>query len=718
MLDAYVDAASKLFTLWPLLALSLGVAIGLINGALPAGGSIPLLIILMGFAYGMDPYVAIPLVIGAMAVNGTTDPIPCILLGIPGAASAQATILDGYPLAQQGRAGYALAAAYTSSLVGGLIGAAALALFVPVARSVLNLFGSVEFFVLSLIGIAIVGVVSTGALIKGLLGAAFGLAIALIGVDGITGTERFVPVEYLWEGIPLVPAIIGLFALPEILDLVVSDKPIARATLDLGRVKEDIRNQRLEGILVTFRHKFLVTRASLIGLFVGMMPGVGGAVAHWLAYVQALQTEKNAAKTFGTGDIRGVIAPESANNSIDAGVLMPTLAFGIPGSGQMAVFLGFLILLGLQPGPMMLNQHLDLTLMMAWALAVSNIIATGVALFFTPQLARIAALNPNVLAPIVLAMLFVSAFQNNRSMGDLILTCALFGVGWFMKRYQWPRVPIILGLVLARPLEKYMWLSLNTYGWAMLARPQVWTLVGLSVLSVVLSLRAQRMASRGTEIGHHSEPGTQVHEARLARSSQDDVRAPAGATEMPTPHHSYLAAFLGSTKFLAILLEALFLGSNVALFSYFVVASRDWPPSAALLPRMVGGIGLFLFVLYLIQRVRPSTNGKSEGARILDIGFRDSELEHKEISKRIVRVVGSMAALVAGVWLVGFHITIPLFLFLYCSAFGGMRWWNALIVAAGFETFIVGVYDRLVHVVWNEPVLLKMLGIGGPGFFN
>ena len=704
MIEAYFDAGGKLFTLWPFLALALGVAIGLINGALPAGGSIPLLIILMGFAYGMDPYVAIPLVIGAMAVNGTTDPIPCILLGIPGSASAQATILDGHPLAQQGRAGYALSAAYASSLIGGLIGAVALALFVPVARGFLTLFGSVEFFILSLIGIAIVGVVSTGALIKGLLGAAFGLAIALIGVDPITGTERLVAVEYLWDGIPLVPAIVGLFAIPEILDLVVSDKPIARAQLDLERVQADIRSQRGEGIRVTLRHKFLVMRASLIGLFVGMMPGVGGSVAHWLAYVQALQTEKGASKTFGTGDIRGVIAPESANNSIDAGVLMPTLAFGIPGSGQMSIFLGFLILLGLQPGPMMLNQHLDLTLLMAWALAVANVIATVIALYFTPQLARIAAVNPNVLAPIVLAMLFLSGFQTNRSMGDLILICALFGIGWFMKRYHWPRVPIILGLVLAEPLEKYMWLSLNTYGVAMLARPQVWCLVGLSLLSVILSLRAQR-AARGMEI---SELGSAAGDIPTQESHgrQGVKQAATSAANRP-------AGFLAGKKSLPVILEALFLISNFALFVYFIVAARQWPLSAALLPRMVSGVGLVFLTCYLIQRIRQTMQKIDEGGRILDIGFRDSDLSRKEISQRILRVGGSMAALLAGVWLIGFHITIPLYLLVYCTVFGGMRWWHALMVAAGFEVFIVGVYDFLVHVIWNEPLLLKMPGIAG-----
>jgi TctA family transporter len=709
LIDAYIDAAGKLFTLWPLLALAGGVAIGLINGALPAGGSIPLLIILMGFAYGMDPYVAIPLVIGAMAVNGTTDPIPCILLGIPGSASAQATILDGHPLARQGRAGYALSAAYASSLIGGLIGAAALALFVPVARSFLSLFGSVEFFVLSLIGIAIVGVVSTGAFIKGLLGAVFGLAIALIGVDPITGTERLVLVEYLWDGIPLVPAIIGLFAIPEILDLVISDKPIARQALDLERVQADIRSQRGEGIRDTFRHKFLVLRASLIGLFVGMMPGVGGSVAHWLAYAQARQTEKGASRTFGTGDIRGVIAPESANNSIDAGVLMPTLAFGIPGSGSMSIFLGFLILLGLQPGPMMLNQHLDLTLLMAWALAVANVIATLIALYFTPQLARIAALNPNVLAPIVLAMLFISGFQSNRSMGDLFLICVLFGVGWFMKRYGWPRVPIILGLVLAEPLEKYMWLSLNTYGPAMLARPQVWCLVGLSLLSVLLSLRAQR-ATRSAEItargAGHDAPGEVAFRPPPEKPEATALKA-VGASDLSR-------FFLPVKKSLPVVLEALFLTATFALFIYFIGASRQWPLSAALLPRVVSGAGLLFLTGYLFQRISQANGKVSAAGRILDIGFRDSDLSAQEMSRRILRVVGSLAALLAGVWLLGFHVTIPLYLLVYCTVFGGMRWWSALMVAAGFEIFIVGVYDLLVHVVWNEPLLLKLAGIATP----
>jgi hypothetical protein len=492
-----------------------------------------------------------------------------------------------------------------------------------------------------------------------------------------------------------------LFAIPEILDLVVSDRPIARKALDLEKVQADIRSQRVEGIRETFRHKFLVLRASLIGLFVGMMPGVGGSVAHWLAYAQARQTEKGAFKTFGTGDIRGVIAPESANNSIDAGVLMPTVAFGIPGSGQMSIFLGFLILLGLQPGPAMLNQHLHLTLLMAWSLAVANVIATVVALYYTPQLARIAAMNPNVLAPIVLAMLFLSGFQSNRSMGDLVLMCLLFAVGWFMKRYGWPRVPIILGLVLAEPLEKYMWLSLNTYGVTMLARPQVWIIFALALSSLLLSLRAQR-ATRSIDIAS-SVTSANERSAPEPRQGENSCDAPASGV---------LRRDASKAKRISLTttLEALFLAANSALFIYFIVAARNWPLSSALLPRLVGAAGLVCLACFLIQKVIRAARGVTEG-RILDIGFRYSDLTRDEITRRILRVVGSMAALLAGVWLVGFHITIPLYLLVYCTVFGAMQWRNAFLIAAGFEVFIVGVYDMLVHVIWNEPLLLKLAAV-------
>lgn len=492
MLEAAASALQHLFTPLPFLALVVGTIFGLISGAMP-GGSLPFLVVLMGFAFHLDPYVAIPLAIGHMAVTATTDAIPCILMGIPGSASAQATILDGYPMAKQGRAGEALAAAYFASLLGGIIGAIALAASLPVARALLRLFGSPEFFLMGLIGIAMVGVISSGALVKGLLTGALGLAIAMVGFDPISGVPRATfGIQYLWDGLPLIPVVVGLFAFPEFLDMVISDSPIARERLDL--LKDNVGRGRAAGIKAVLHHKFLVLRSSLIGVFIGILPGVSGNTAHWLAYAQAMQTEKGARETFGRGDIRGVIAPESANNSVDGGDLIPTVTFAIPGSGGNAVFLGFLILLGFQPGPRMLSEHLDVLLLMVWSLALANIIATAVALYFTPLMAEISVVRPNVLVPIVVAMLTISAFQATRSMGDLVVVAAFSVLGWFMKRFGWPRPPIIIALVLARPLEKYLWLSVNTYGWAMLARPQFVVMLALAVLAVLYSLWAQARA--------------------------------------------------------------------------------------------------------------------------------------------------------------------------------------------------------------------------------
>ncbi|MEE8518418.1 MAG: tripartite tricarboxylate transporter permease [Dehalococcoidia bacterium] len=499
MLEAYSEAASQLFTPLPMLALFAGVALGLVSGAMPAGG-LPVLVVLLGFAYYLDPFIAIPIAIGHMAVNGTSDTIPSVLLGIPGSNSSQATILDGYPMAQKGLAGQALAAAYTASVIGGIIGAIGLALSIPVAKIVLRQFGSPEFFMMGMVGIAIVGVVSSGALVKGLLSAAFAMAISTVGYDVVTGITRFTFGNvYLYDGFPLIPVIVGLFAIPELLNLIVSDSSVVRKRADA--MVTDVNKGRGEGIRAAFRYKFLVLRSSLIGLFVGMLPGVGGTAAHWMAYASARQTEPGAEETFGTGDIRGVIAPESANNSIDGGVLIPTLTLGIPGSGGTAIMLGFFILLGITPGPDMLEQHLDITALIALSLVLANIIAAGVALLLTPQLAKISLVRPNVLVPIVLAVLTISAFQATRSVGDLVVVGLFTGLGVFMKRYGWPRPPIIVALVLSPQLSKYMWISLNTYGASMLLRPQSGIILAVAVVSVAFTLRSQmRLAQKQQEM--------------------------------------------------------------------------------------------------------------------------------------------------------------------------------------------------------------------------
>jgi TctA family transporter len=494
MIEASINALQQLFSPGPLLVMFLMIPISLISGLMP-GGNLPIAVVLLGFAGYVDPWITVTAVVFFLAASDITEPVPSILMGIPGARSAQATILDGYPMAQQGLAGVALGASYMCTLIGGIIGALALLVALPISRELLKLFGAAEFFLLSLLGLLCVAVVSAGAFVKGVLTAAFGLTIALIGFSPITGVVRAnLGLDYLWEGIPLAPVVVGLFAFPEVIDLVVSNTPIARERLET-MLKEADRDV-YKGMREALNHKWLMVRSSLIGTFVGMMPGIGSSGAHWIAYAQARQTEIGGIESFGKGDVRGVIAADSANNSVDGGVLIPTVVFGIPGSGGMAILLAILVLSGVQPGPAMLTEHLDLTVSLVYTIVIANVIVVPIMLFAAPWMVRVAAIPPNVLAPVVIGLVTLAAYQATYSMEDLFLVLAFAVLGVFMKKYGWPRPPILIAIVLAEIVEKYLWISTNTYGWSMFIRPQFLGIIVLMVLVMVVSLRTQAGAQR------------------------------------------------------------------------------------------------------------------------------------------------------------------------------------------------------------------------------
>jgi TctA family transporter len=280
------------------------------------------------------------------SVAATTGDITSVLFGVPGEAISAATVVDGYPMAKKGEAGRALGAALMSSLLGALIGAVALALAVPIVRPLVLTFGSPELFMLSLVGISCITSLSgttTRGQIKGFAMGLFGLLISTIGQERQSGSLRFdLGMMYLWDGLDFVPVLVGIFAIPEIIDLAVRGTSIAG-----DRPPENLSSGVMEGVKDTFRHFWLVFRCSIIGVFVGIMPGAGGGVAQWMAYAHAVQsaTDSKERGGFGKGDIRGVLGPGAANNSKEGGELIPTVAFGVPGSGAMAILLsGFLIM--------------------------------------------------------------------------------------------------------------------------------------------------------------------------------------------------------------------------------------------------------------------------------------------------------------------------------------------------------------------------------------
>lgn len=692
MLEASIEALQHLFSPGPLLGMLLVLPVALFSGLMPGGG-LPVSVIVLSLAVHLDPWVAITIVVFNMAASDITEPIPAILFGVPGSRSSQATVLDGYPMAQKGLAGVALGASYTTTLVGGVIGAIALLISLPVSRQILQWFGSAEFFLLTLMGVMAVAVVSAGAFVKGILTACFGITIAMVGFSDLGGNVRAAMGFdfYLWDGFGLVPVVVGLFALPEAIALVVGNTTIARERLDslLREAKADV----WKGMWEAWRHKWLMVRASLIGVFVGMMPGVGGSAAHWIAYAQARQTEPGAMESFGKGDIRGVIASDAANNSVDGGVLIPTVVFGIPGSGGMAIVLAILVLTGISPGPAMLTRHLDLTVSMVYTIAFANIIVVPIMLLFAPQFCRIAVIPPNILAPIVVAIVSIAALAASSSLGDLGAVLAFGVLGVFMKRYGWPRPPILIAVALADILERFLWISVNNYGFAMLLRPQFLVILGLMAAATLFSLGAQRGAGRAMRSLGGGKKTAAAPEAVIALDKEPDVPTPAAIEKGPKRRFTMEVA--GEIVLLAVV---------GAFFTYMFIDSYNWTFGAALMPRIAVIVGTPFWLIRVFTLMSGRQERQVKDGDIMDTGFILGDDPRSE-GRRFVRIFGFTTLLYLAIWVVGIHIALPSLLFLYLIRYGEAGWLWSGGIALLFLGLIVGFYDIGLHIVWPESLL-------------
>jgi len=457
-----------------------GVLVGLAIGILPGLGGIVGMTILLPIIYGMDPHAAFALLIGMVAVIPTSDTFPSVMMGIPGSSGSQATIMDGYPLAKKGEAARALGAAFAASLTGGLFGAAVLTGVIPIARPIVLSFGSPELFMLALLGMSMVGVLSGNKPIKGVLAGGIGLMIGAMGdAPALPEYRYYFGIEYLMDGIPLVIVGLGLFAFPEIMDLLIKGKAISEATT-LGK-------GWLQGVRDAISHKFIILRCSIIGVIVGFLPGLGGTVVDWIAYGHVIQTTRDR-ENFGKGDIRGVLAPESSNNAKEGGGLIPTLLFGIPGSGSMAVFLGGLVILGIQPGPAMVTEDVDLLYTAIWSLALANVFGAGLCILLSKPISRLTVIPFTYIAPFMILIITLASYQATRSWGDLIALLVMGVLGWVMKQYGWPRPAALIGYVLSDNIETYLFISVQRYGISWIARSGVIILALIIIVSLALGI--------------------------------------------------------------------------------------------------------------------------------------------------------------------------------------------------------------------------------------
>jgi putative tricarboxylic transport membrane protein len=574
MTDAAFSALGSLADPSLLLMLAIGVLAGLVIGLIPGLGGTGAVAILLPVTFGMDPEPALAMLIGALAVVHTSDTVAAVLLGAPGSASASVTMLDGYSMARQGQAKRALSLAFLSSMAGGLIGAVGLTLAIPLARPLVLSFGSPELFMLTVLGVSLAAVLSRGNVVKGLTAGFLGLLLGLVGTSPTTAEERFsFGSLFLSDGLSLVAVALGVFGLAEIASRVgqrrVTEKPV------------ELTGGWASGIREWSTHWTHVIRGSLIGIWAGILPGVGATAGTWLAYGQAVATAKDKRK-FGKGDPRGIVGPESANNSVEAGDLIPTFLFGIPGGVPSAMLLGMLLTYGIQPGPAIVTDHLDLMYLIVWAFAIASIAGAFLCFLVTGSLAKLTKVPFAVLGPGLLVVMLLGAYQESGQLGDLWVMVALGVAGFFLKATGMPRAPFLIGFVLAIPMERYYYLTASLYdGAEWMARPGVLAFAALLVGPMLWSLvKKLRGTSGAADDGHRDE-----HEGEGAAGDELE------------------GSMAGTPWSAAVAVVA------VLLFGGALWVSGSFSEEARLMPRLVAVCGLVAALVLTWQEARARRQG-------------------------------------------------------------------------------------------------------------
>jgi putative tricarboxylic transport membrane protein len=435
------------------------VAMGLVVGILPGLGGAATIAILLPVIYGLDPTFALTFLIVLHAAVSQGGTVTSILFGVPGESTSVASMLDGYPMAKQGHAGRALGAAGMASLLGSIFGGIVLASLIPIAKPVIMAFGSPEMFMMAILGISFVAVLSHGSAIKAIITGGLGIILAFVGFHSGTGELRYVgDIMYLWDGLQVVPVFMGLFAIPEVIDLMLKKGTIAKVeAADVGW--RDVWT----GCKDVFAHWKLVLRSSAIGTGLGLVPGVGTIVSQFICYGHAKQTSKRP-DLFGSGSVEGVIAPESGNNAKEGAGLFTALAFGLPTGSAIVMILAALMVLGVKPGQEMVTKHLALFWTLVVSLILGNVLSSVSCLLLARQLARITLVRGALLVPIIILFVILGAYGVANNIYDVYVAFAFGGIGYLMKAYDYSRVTFTIGFVLGDYAERYFLVSFASLG--------------------------------------------------------------------------------------------------------------------------------------------------------------------------------------------------------------------------------------------------------------
>ncbi|WP_319454696.1 MULTISPECIES: tripartite tricarboxylate transporter permease [unclassified Mycobacterium] len=722
MLDPLLGALDYMHSASYWIAFLGGIAIATMVGLLPGIGATVMIAIVLPIVLLSihEPAIGIVMLACITGTGNTFDSIPAQLMGIVQSGS-QVTFLEGHQLTRQGKGAYSLGAVYAVSAIGGLVGAACLLLAIPFLKPLILQMGFAEIAMLALFGIAMVGVLSTGAMVKGLVAGALGIFLGTIGLQSYTNVERFTFGNYdLRSGLPLVAAIAGFMAIPEMIDLAVSRKPVAPMDADVSR-KEVFRGFR-EGL----RRWKIAIRHSVIGVGLGAIPGAGGNVVTWISYGLGMALTKDKSQ-FGKGSLDGLLFAESSENSKEGGQAIPTLALGVPGSASWALVLAAMMAYGISPGPDILTSHADIIGLIVISFALANLVTTMTALLITPQLMQVTRIPYAAIVGPILPIVVLGAYFSDLTMTIVPVIIVFGALGLLMKTFGWPRPPLVLGFILAATIEDNLWSAIGVYGvGGILTRPIT---IALFILTVVVTFFLQRSMRRSKEIVAEevAERGDVPVEAQLLVAES----GVAVQVAERTPLHTGVGASAGDGDDggdrprdvgggpadgesddgdgdekggrrvrLYWRNEHLLPMAFVALSIYIVVQTYEYPRTAAAWLPM--SMGIVVGVLSLYQLIRQATEPTEVRGRVLDISMRSAGIVG---SKRAAIITAGLLAMylfcIEGFGIkwggVPFAILAPLLLMP-----GRKKWLVSAISVTLYVIFVLVFGDELLAIYWPK----------------
>ncbi len=603
-----------------------------------------------------DPVIGIVMLATITAVEEILDVLPIVALGYPGVG--QVTFLEARPLVARGYAARTLGFIYVVAACGGLIGAIALLLIIPIIKPFILQFSFAEIGAIGIFGVAMVGALSRGAMVKGIASGAFGMLISTVGLSVFTGEARYTfgQLEFQ-EGLPLIATVVGLFALPEMADLLMTRQTVSSADATFGT------REVFKGARIALKYWKLIIRHSLLGVFLGAIPGIGARVVSWLSYGIGISLTKNR-RQFGRGSYRGLVFSEAVQSSKEGGHAIPTLALGVP-AGQAWVFvLVAMIAYGVSPGPQFLSQHTDIVVLIVVSLVLGNAMLATIGMLWSGRLAKLSRLPYPMLCAVIVPLAILSAFQETRHWTAVPIVLTFAGLGFVMKYFRWPRPPLVLGFILGKIVEQNMLTAISLYGVVgVLERPLT---LGLIVSAVFIAVFL-------TRIGNSAMART------LTDTRDEDTHGP-----WRWQADNYVALFF-------VLVGAFFVIGAL----HFRVAARTFPMA----------LGILLVLLSLFQFVR---NGWQRGeAEVLDIGMMSKGMATtRQTAPIILGLVALFLVIAVAIGLqygaIAFAAATPIAL-----GAGKHPWLSGLVTGAIMTAVVIGLFDRMLNVMWPDPLVLS-----------